>query len=761
MDMINRIETEFKLSSRAAEQTVKLMEEGATIPFIARYRKEVTDGLDEEQLRAIKDRLEYLKDLELRKQTILKTIEEQGKLTPQLKEKILTCMEKTVLEDLYLPYKPKRKTKAAIAKEKGLEPLIETILNQKKGGDLAFSLEAEAAKYIDEENGVKTQEEALKGASDIFAEQIAEDSNFRAFVREEFLNAGSINSKVKKDYANQKTKFEMYYDYQTPLQSIPSHNLLAIRRGEKEGIITYHLSTDDENNIKEIALKALADYEGEVHSFLFKSIADGYSRLLKMSIAAELRSQKKKEADLDAILIFEKNLKELMLAAPAGRVPVMAIDPGFRSGCKAVCLDNTGKYLQHATIYPNEPQKQVEKSAAVILELMKQYNPQFVAIGNGTASRETFSFVRNTLKGSSFEKSTQVVMVSEAGASVYSASPGAKKEFPDLDVTIRGAISIGRRLIDPLAELVKIDSKSIGVGQYQHDVDQNLLKKKLDEVVESCVNYVGVDINSASKELLAYVSGVSPRIAGNIIKFRDEQGAFKERKTILKVTGIGPKVFEQAAGFLRIHGGDNPLDNTAVHPESYDIVAKIAKFYEVALAELCGNQGILNKIDGNKFVDEERGLDTLKDILDELKKPGRDPRAAFENVSFREDVLEIKDLQPGMWLNGVVTNVTHFGAFVDIGVHQDGLVHISKLADRFVNDPNKIVKVGQRVSVGVVDVDLELKRIALTMRKGDDLSTSKPQKNKTHSPRKMPSTPTPKKESKGASLQDLANRWKL
>jgi uncharacterized protein len=660
-----------------------------------------------------------LTELETRKIAILKAIATQGKLTDELSAKIEFCLQKNELEDLYLPYRQKRRTRATAAREKGLEPLAESIqlLNVKNNQITNFSLESEAAKYISPSSEIKTAQEALKGASDILAEQIAEKANLRTYIRDYLLEQGIIISRIKDDHPEGTTKFEMYRNYQSKVKNIAPHNLLALCRGEAEKVLSFEIAFEEDVILDYLASQEIKTNIPAVRDFYQHVIKDAFSRLLKASLMTEVISIKKNFADLESIKTFEANLRELLLSAPAGMKPTLAIDPGFRTGCKVAVLDQTGKFLAYQAVFPHQAVEQREKALQTVQDLIEQYEIELIAIGNGTASRETDEFVAEVLQSS--PRQPIKVMVNESGASIYSASKVALEEFPDLDVTVRGAISIGRRLQDPLAELVKIDPKSIGVGQYQHDVDQKLLKKKLDETVESCVNYVGVDLNTASAELLTFVSGITPAIANNISAFRNENGAFKNRRQLLKIAKLGPKAFEQAAGFLRIRDGENPLDNTAVHPESYDVVEAILKDLQVPFEEV--NQvgpslASLKQADLKKYLTDQIGEPTLRDILSELEKPGRDPRAEFKYAVFQKGINQIRDLQVGMQLEGIITNVANFGAFVDIGVHQDGLVHISQLANRFVDDPQKIVKVGQVVKVVVLEVNEKLKRIGLSMK---------------------------------------------
>jgi protein Tex len=706
--------TELQLQLHQVQNALELLAEGATIPFIARYRKERTNEMNEVQLRDLSDRYTYLTELEERKKVILNAIAEQGKLSDELKAKITSCLQKTELEDLYLPYKPKRRTRATIAREKGLEPLAAFIksLNVKNG--VTASLETEAAKYISEEKGVKTAEEALKGAADILAEEVAEKAELRAYLRVYLLESGLFISRIKDEHPEGTTKFEMYRNYQIKVKNIAPHNMLALCRGEAEKILNFEIAFDEDFVLSYLELQEIKTKVRAVRDFYQAMLKDAFNRLMKNSLIGEVISEKKTYSDIESIKTFEANLRELLLSAPAGMKPTLAIDPGFRTGCKVAVLEQTGKFLEYQAVFPHQALEQRKKAAQTIKNLIEKYQIELIAIGNGTASRETDEFVVEVL--ANCERKPVKVMVNESGASIYSASKVALEEFPDLDITVRGAISIGRRLQDPLAELVKIDPKSIGVGQYQHDVDQKLLKKKLDETVESCVNYVGVDLNTASKELLTFVSGITPTVANNIIAYRNQNGAFKNRRQLLKVAKLGPKAFEQAAGFLRIRGSENPLDNTAVHPESYSLVESIAKDLQLPLNQVTEIAEKLKKTNIKKYVTDTIGEPTLRDILSELEKPGRDPRAEFKYATFKDGIKEIKDLQIGMELEGIITNVANFGAFVDIGVHQDGLVHISQLADRFVDDPQKIVKVGQVVKVQVLEINEKLKRIGLSMK---------------------------------------------
>lgn len=712
-DIPAKISAELDLRTVQVTAALGLFVDGATVPFVARYRKERTGNLDEIQLRQIAERHQYLSELEDRKQVVLETIASQDKLTPELKAAILACDNKTELEDLYLPYRPKRRTRATMAREKGLEPLANRIEELNQTGQRA-NLRQEAAAYVSPEQGCETAEDALQGAADILAEQVAEQARLRGYVRDQLVKKGVLTASIKKDYPEGTTKFEMYRKYQNPVRSIASHNLLALLRGEREGILKVGLSVDEDHILHTLEKRLIKTSVPELRQFYQLLTKDAYSRLMKPSLTSDVMAEKKAWADEVSIQTFEANLKNLLLSPPAGMKPTLGVDPGFRTGCKVAALNGTGKFLEYKAIFPHQSARQRHQAAADLAQLIQKYAIELIAIGNGTASRETDKFVGEVLK--EIPNAPVKVLVNESGASIYSASEVAAAEFPDLDVTVRGAISIARRLQDPLAELVKIDPKSIGVGQYQHDVDQKRLKQKLDETIESCVNYVGVDLNMASRELLTYVSGISSTVANNIVAYRNEHGAFQSRRQLLKVKKLGPKAFEQAAGFLRIRGGQNPLDNTAVHPESYAIVDAIAADLAIPLAQIHNAANRLQQLNLKKYMTAEAGELTLRDIVRELEKPGRDPREQFTYADFKEGIDEITDLKPGMALEGVITNVTNFGAFVDVGVHQDGLVHISQMADRFVENPNDIVKVGQVVKVRVLDVDLERKRIGLSLK---------------------------------------------
>lgn len=690
---------------------LKLLLEGNTIPFIARYRKEATGNLDEVQLRDIDDRYKYLTELEERKDVILKSIESQGKLTEELKNKIMECTTKNALEDLYLPYKPKRRTRAMIAREKGLEPLALRIMEQPLGTDPA----EEALAYVDAEKGVEDVESALCGARDIVAEIVAETAEIRGMVREAFWNEGMVVSKVVEEHATEKTKFQNYYEFKEKVSTIPSHRYLAIRRGEREGILTLRIEIPSDVYLQEIERMLKVQKASKYSEHYSKAIQDAYQRLLLPGVETDVRVDLKMQSDTAAVEIFAQNLKNLLLSPPLGERTVIGIDPGLRTGCKCAAVDMTGKFLDTMTFNIVRGARFEEAEKKAVLSFIAKYKPFAIAIGNGTAGRETEAFIKGLLKDAGMTEIC-VVSVSESGASVYSASDVAREEFPDLDLTIRGAISIARRLQDPLAELVKVDPKAIGVGQYQHDVYQNLLQQKLGDVVESCVNYVGVELNTASAELLSYVAGIGPSMAKKIVATRNQLGKFKNRKQLLNVPGLGERTFQQAAGFLRIRDGDNPLDASAVHPESYPIVEQILKDLNQPLNEVIGNVSIIEAIDMKKYICSEAGEFTLKDLLKELQKPGRDPRSAFERPQFRDDIMTMEDLKPGMILEGCVTNVTAFGAFVDIGVHQDGLVHVSELSTAYVKDPSEVVKTGDKLKVKVLEVDLDRKRISLSTR---------------------------------------------
>ena len=711
---------------------IELLDEGATVPFIARYRKEVTGNLDEVQIRDTQEKLEYFRDLEDRRETVLASIQEQGKLTPELKAKIEATLEKAELEDLYLPFKPKRRTKASIARDKGLEPLAFYLWEQSGATPLA-ELAAQFGLPLDE---------ALEGARHIVAEMISESAEFRKALRAMMMADGRVTSRAIEGVPDPEGKYKRYADYTEPAAKIPSHRMLAIRRGAKEGMLTFEIELDPAGPQTWLRSRVLRT-RGEWTPHLEQAIDDSYDRLLNPSIQTEVRLELKDRSDEEAIKVFRENLENLLLSPPAGRMTVLALDPGIRTGCKIAVVDDTGKFLEHTVIYPFEPRNDAAGSRKTLASLIARHNVQAIAIGNGTASRESATLIQDFLRDSHLEKIFSVT-VSESGASVYSASEMARQEFPDLDLTVRGAISIARRLQDPLAELVKVDPKSIGVGQYQHDVDQRRLKQSLEASVESCVNRVGVDLNTASWALLRYVAGISERTAIKIMEYRNEHGRFSSRKDLLEVPSLGQKTFEQAAGFLRIRGGENPLDITAVHPESYPVVEKIAASLGVTVAELIAKPELIEKVKLEGFTTESVGMFTLGDIREELRKPGRDPRDQFVAPKWRDDVKELADLQPGMILEGVVTNVTRFGAFVDVGVHQDGLVHMSELATRYVKDASEVVKVGQIVKVQVLSTDLKAKRIALSMK-----AAAAPQ-----GPRPKAKQPPPKAAPPKLSLED-------
>lgn len=713
-DLIPLLAQELALSSHQIKNALDLFAEGATIPFVARYRKERTGEMNEVQLRQLQDRYTYLTELEDRKQSILSTLEDQGKLTPELRSRIISCLQKTELEDLYLPFRKKRRTRASMARDKGLQPLADRIQSLNHPRARPVSLEQEAVHYLDPDQGVATVEEALQGARDILAEGIAEDPDLRTELKKLMLRTGSIHSQMKKEHPEGSTQFEMYRRYQVSLARLAPHNFLALMRGQTEGVLKFSLVFDEDQALDLLYKRLIQSSLPAIQETYQILLQDALSRLLKPSLTTTILAEKKDWADAESVKTFATNLRELLLAPPAGMKPTLGIDPGFRTGCKVAVLGETGQLLDYQTLYIHQSAQKREEGAAILRGLIQKYTIALIAIGNGTASRETDWFVGEVIQ--SLNPQPLKVMVSEAGASVYSASPVAIAEFPDLDVTVRGAISIGRRLQDPLAELVKIDPKSIGVGQYQHDVDQKLLHKSLEATVESCVNFVGVDLNTASQQLLTYVAGISSSVAGNIITHRTQKGPFRNRQELLKVSKLGPKAFEQAAGFLRIRNGAHPLDNTAVHPESYGIVEKIVQDLQLNLNNMTRVAATLPQVDLQRYVQAGIGEPTLRDILQELEKPGRDPREQFVYAAFQDGINSIADLEIGMILEGVITNVVNFGAFVDIGVHQDGLVHISQLADRFVKDPLEVVKVGQVVRVKVMEVNEKLKRISLSMR---------------------------------------------
>lgn len=701
------IATALKLPVHRVENTLKLLQGGATIPFISRYRKEATGGLDEVQIGDIHTRYEKLCELAKRKETVLSTIEEQGKLTDALRERIANCWDATELEDIYLPFKPKRKTRAEVARQKGLEPLAMLLLMQREN-----NLSARVRPFVKGE--VKDEEDALKGARDIIAEQVNEDERARNLIRNQFSRQAMISSKVVKGKEKEEAalKYRDYFDFSEPLKKCTSHRLLAIRRGEAEGILKVSITPDDETACTERLERQYVHGNGVCSAQVAEAVNDAYKRLLKPAIETEFSALSKEKADEEAIRVFAENLRQLLLAPPLGQKRTMGIDPGYRTGCKVVCLDAQGNLLHNEAIYPHPPKSETALAGRKLVKLVEQYKIEAIAIGNGTASRETERFVTSQR----YDREVQVFVVSEDGASIYSASKIAREEFPEYDVTVRGAVSIGRRLMDPLAELVKIDAKSIGVGQYQHDVDQTKLKASLDQTVESCVNLVGVNVNTASKHLLTYVSGLGPTLAQNIVNYRAENGAFHSRKELLKVPRMGAKAFEQCAGFLRIPHADNPLDNSAVHPESYAIVEKMAKDLKCSVADLIKNKDLRSQIDIKNYVTDTVGLPTLTDIMQELDKPGRDPRQKIQVFEFDKNVQTIDDLREGMELPGIINNITNFGCFVDIGIKENGLVHISQLADKFVSDPTTVVSMHQHVRVRVLSIDHERKRIQLTMK---------------------------------------------
>lgn len=706
MDYSRKIALELSVAPKQVTATIELLDGDATVPFIARYRKEATGNLDEVAITTIRDRLGQLRELDKRRAAILESLEERELLTDELREKIEAAETMVELEDIYLPYRPKRRTRATIAIEKGLEPLAEMIFEQND-----FDVFKAAEDFIDAEKEVNSVDEALAGARDIIASWINEDSDARARMRELYASHAIITSRVISGKETEGQKYKDYFEWQEPVSKVPSHRILAMRRGEAENILTLRIAPDEETAL-DILDNMFVSGDNDAADQVLDAIEDSFKRLLGPSMETEIRLDSKSRADSEAIRVFADNLRELLMSPPLGQQNVLAIDPGFRTGCKVVCLNQQGKLVHNETIFPLDSDKRRAAAEASVINMCQSYAIRYIAIGNGTAGRETEAFIRSL----DLPDGIDIVMVNESGASVYSASDVAREEFPDYDVTVRGAVSIGRRLMDPLAELVKIDPKSIGVGQYQHDVDQSALKQGLDDTVISCVNGVGVEVNTASKQLLTYVSGLGPNLAGNIIAYRDKNGPFTSRDDFLNVPRLGPKAFEQAAGFLRIADAPNPLDRSAVHPESYSIVSKMAKDLSCTVADLIENDKLREKIQLTRYTTDTVGMPTLQDIMDELSKPGRDPREQFEHFSFDESVHKIEDVTAGMRLPGIVTNVTAFGAFVDIGVHQDGLIHISELADRFVKDPNEIVKVNQKVTVTVLEVDIDRKRISLSLK---------------------------------------------
>ncbi|MGE3777649.1 MAG: Tex family protein [Pirellulaceae bacterium] len=711
VQVTHAIAARLKISADQVRRAAELLDAGNTIPFVARYRKEATRGLDEVALRGIEDALASARELAQRKATILRSVEQQGLLTAELRRQILACDDKKELEDLYLPFKPKQRTRATIARERGLEPLAELLWSQQK---LNRPRREVLAPYVSVDKGVPDEASALQGACDIVAERWSEDVGARRWMLTQATENGLIVSQVKRGKKEEGSKFEMYFDFREPCRRIASHRFLAMQRGEAEGILRLELALDDARALRWLTDKWLINTQFEFHSELRTTVEDCYQRLLLPATESAIFQQLKDRSDEEAISVFAKNLRELLLAAPAGPHVTLGIDPGFRTGCKMAVVDGTGKFLAHTTIYPTPPRSDVDHATRTLVDWIARYDVRLIAIGNGTASRETDAFVSDVIQA--LDRQVTKVVVSESGASIYSASEIAASEYPELDLTVRGAISIAHRLQDPLAELVKIDPKSIGVGQYQHDVNQTLLRKSLEREVESCVNLVGVDVNLASAPLLSYVAGIGPKLAERIVKYRDEHGRFTNRRRLLDVPKLGQKAFEQAAGFLRIRAGDQPLDDSAVHPESYYIVEKMASRLNVAPRELVGNVALVQRLRGDEFVDQRAGQLTVQDILSELAKPGRDPRNEFRVVQFAEGVQELSDLRPGMIVEGVVTNVTRFGAFVDVGVHQDGLIHISQLANQFVQDPSEVVSVGDIVRVKVIEVDAPRRRIALSRK---------------------------------------------
>ena len=703
------IAQQLNLGTRQVEKTIELLEQGATVPFIARYRKEVTGSLNEVQITAIRDLLLKLKEIDKRRAAILASIAEQGKLTPELEKQIGEATTMTELEDLYLPYKPKRRTRATMAVERGLEPLANELQKQ-----YSCDMTAMAGKYVNEEKGVKSVEEALAGARDIIAERVSENVQARNKVRNIFRRTAMLSSKVAKDKEEEAGKYESWFDWKENAMRAPSHRILALFRGEEEGLLRVHILPEDDEAVYETLERQFVSGRYESSEQVRLAVRDGYKRLLCPSIETEYYNLLKEKADKEAIRVFAENLRQLLLASPLGQKRILAIDPGFRTGCKTVCLDAQGQLLHNETIYPFTSVREERAAIAKLEALVEAFHIEAIAIGNGTAGRET----EEVVKRCRFKGKVIAVMVSENGASVYSASEVARKEFPEYDVTVRGAVSIGRRLMDPLSELVKIDPKSIGVGQYQHDVNQTLLQESLNDVVVSCVNSVGVELNTASRELLSYVSGIGPALADKIVDYRNREGAFHSRQELKKVERLGEKAFEQCAGFLRVRESDNPLDHSAVHPERYTLVERMAKDAGATVDQLMKDKSLREKIDIQRYVSADCGLPTLQDIMKELDKPGLDPRAKFEVFEFDKNVTRIEDVKPGMELPGIVTNITAFGAFVDIGVHQDGLVHISQLANRRVNDPSEVVHLHQHVRVRVIDVDLRRKRISLSMKLG-------------------------------------------
>lgn len=750
---ITKIAQELQLTEKQVRAVLLLLGEGATVPFVARYRKEATGGIDEVAVISIRDRAEQLGTLDKRREAVLKSLEEQGKLTDELKKKVLSAETLAVLEDIYLPYRPKRRTRGMMARERGLEPLAAQVFEQ---GDI--DPKEEAAAFIDPEKGVETIEDALAGARDIIAEWINEDARVRNALRELYAKKAVILSKVAKDKEEEGAKYRDYFDWQEPVATAPSHRVMAIRRGATEGFLIFRVLPDEEKTI-DILERHFVKGDSTAAQEVRLAVKDSYKRLLSLSMETETRLESKNRADGEAIRVFAQNIRNLLLASPLGQKRVLAIDPGLRTGCKVVCLDPQGKLLHNDTIFPLQPRNRVKESEETLQKLVERFDIEAIAIGNGTGGRETEALCR----GIDFGGTVAVVMVSESGASVYSASEVAREEFPDYDLTVRGSVSIGRRLMDPLSELVKIDPKAIGVGQYQHDVDQKALKKSLDDVVASCVNAVGVEVNTASKQILSYVSGLSGKLAGNILSYRNENGAFSSRAQLMKVPGMGAKTFEQAAGFLRIRGAESFLDASAVHPESYRVVEAMASDLGCTVSDLMTSAELREKIILKNYVSDTTGMPTLTDIMNELAKPGRDPREQFELFTFTEGVSKMADLEVGMKLPGIVTNVTAFGAFVDIGVHQDGLVHISALADKFVRNPHDVIKVNQKVEVTVIDVDMKRNRIALSMRSNP--MEPRGRRNKDTTPGKKTGGKSVQRDAAGKTsgnpFTDVLKGWKV
>lgn len=755
MNIAAQLEKEFGFQTFQITNTLILFDEGATIPFIARYRKEKTGTLNEIEIRDLQHRYTYFTELEERRTTILDSIESQGKLTPELKKKIEDTISKIELEDLYLPYKPKRITRGKKATDAGLSPLARWLVDCDQ---TTAPVEDEAIKYKSDkatELGFDSNEKLIKGACDILAEELSDDAENRKWLRKLASKNGEAVCVVRKDFKEKKTKFNMYYDYKEPVKDAPSHRILAMLRGEREKVLRLEINFPKDQSIAYLEKRLIKHPGSATADYLAKTVEDCLNRLLSTATETEIRKELRERAETEALKVFGENMRTLLLSPPAGRKAIIGLDPGFRTGCKLVTLDNTGKLMVNHTIYPTEPRNDIEGSREILWAHIDKYAVELIAIGNGTASRETEKIVRNIIADIPQDKRPTVIIVNESGASVYSASEVAIKEFPNHDITVRGAVSIARRLQDPLSELVKIDPKSIGVGQYQHDINQTTLKNSLEEVVESSVNKVGVDLNLASEELLKYVAGLSKKIAGNVVEYRNKFGAFTSRKDVLKISGLGPKAYEQAAGFLRISNAKNPLDNSSVHPERYKFVAMMASELKSTVDNLIGNVSLLKSIDKSQFVSDNIGLPTINDIIKELEKPGRDPREQFSYAIFDDKINKITDLNSGMKLEGTVTNVTNFGAFVDIGVHQDGLVHISQIADRFVDDPTRVVKVGQVVKVTVLEIDEELKRISLSMKSNPDGKPQKP--NKASAPNRKTNKPTSKKPQ--MSTADQLKQW--